>query len=311
MSPSSSSTYQVDRRRSVMVAIAAVATSCVLSFIFVEVYNHSPAGADGRVDALRSLAIALIPNTIAVLIVFIALSWLRVYGLSETHDQLDKIYTFLDVHVKQLVAEIEVVSSIDDVNYRDLFSTDGPVGIVANFAALPVRQSKGALRARFSSHRSGHLVVLADPDNQATLTQIAKSRELLPITNDVSGIRASICDTVATLLEAVPDKVASDSSLPIPGISIRFCSAPLGYTSYWTSNASYFSGLQTFPGQNSILPRLVAQGDSSVSIRQYGIDLTNRISENCKIASVEELLIIGESARDSTWKLRTRERIIV
>lgn len=284
--------------------LLSTTSTAVLVFIFVEVYRLKP-------NVWTTLALAVTPNIIGVLVVFLVLERLRVYGLSEAHDQLDAIQEFLETNVNKLAAEIEVINRMHDAPWRDIFSEPGPVGIIANFSTLPLNSGKTSLRNNFQTMRSGHVIVLADPDVASTLAEIAASRISQEYASTADTVKTAICNTIALLLDAIPDNSAASENSPIPGIKVLLSPRMLGVVCIWTAGCAYFSGLQSVKDDDvAVCPRLLAFGNSSISIRNYGREVVQRVSSDCREPTLKELLDLGSTVRDAASMEKLKRRII-
>lgn len=296
-----------EKAQAVIAILLALLTAIILIFAFWDVYygarDHPP------ISAFKAIVIGSIPSLLAVLTVYVVVDRLREYGLDQTHARLDRIYRYLNDHVKTLQAEIMIVDRMQDVPWRNLFATRGPVGILANFAPLALIQGKTSLRNSFSSTRSGHVIVLADPTNVQLLDNIAKSRERMKFANTSASVDRAIRDSLAHLMEAVPDGIAQVSDRPIPGISILLSSRMLGYTSYWTEEAVFLCGLQAIEDADCTVPRILMYGDSGVAARIYGKDAIQRLEATSRRPSIDELLDLCAPVRDEQWVSRMKARL--
>lgn len=270
-------------------------------------------GARNRddVSAVSALLLVLIPNTIGVLAVVLAADWLRASGLDQTHERLDSIHSYLQRHVKRLAADIEVVDRLEEVAWREVFDSEGPIRMIANFATLPLQQGKPALRATLERSRKGHAFVLADPENLGVVDEIAKFRSNLPYANDRASVDAAIRNSIAHVIESLPDDLVHHTDKPIPGIEILLSSSALGLTAYWKQDAAFVCGLQCLVDESAPAPRIMSRGDSSAALREYAETVLNRLRDSSRSASVDDLLQICMAVRSESWRDKMREKICV
>jgi hypothetical protein len=285
----------------------ALLMSAVLYAFFSGSYYIARGNND--VSAPRAMLITIIPNILGVLLVFLVVEWLRNYGLDQTIEKLDNIYGYLDRHVKTLAAEIDVVDRLDDVPWQAIFGSGGPICILSNFATQPLRLGHTALKKAFREERAGHLIVFADPEDSATVSQTAKSRQNLNYANDDASVVTAIRESLAYVVEALPDSVMNSPDSTIPGIEILLAREVVGFTAYWTSEAVSFSGLQCVPENGAPIPRIICHGNSSTTLRAYCEAVTRQIKLNSKAPTLNEVLNLCTPVRSQLWVNRMRTRL--
>lgn len=276
--------------------------------------------------AITSLAIAVIPNIVGVLAVFLISDWLKARGFSHNQEQLNTIEKrteelstisaiqsemrdYLYDHVRKLREEVQIVDRLADAPWKDVFSHKGAVGILANFAVLPINQGKTALRNKFETHRNGHKFIFLDPRESQLVDNLAELRKQLSYANDPKSIKEAICESLGTLLDALPDGIVATSNQVIPGIDIMLSKRIVGYTSFWTDASAVFCSTQTVRDDVAAVPLLVAFADSSYAIREYGAAVMRRLQGDVIHPSLDELLVICKESYPDYWISKTKERL--
>lgn len=263
-----------------------------------------------RVPWWQNLLLALLPNLLGVMAVYVTAEFLKPYTLAQTQEQLTDIQEFLAKRVTELASKVQMYETWDDVPWKDVFDSPGPVRMVSNFFPLPLKQGNAALKSNLGNIRSGHVFVFADPTNTVLLDKIAATRRYVGYATTGETVKTSICETLVHLLKAVPDNCAASATATLDGIEVLFSSKALPAVSVWTDDAAFVSGIPVFPEDVAYVPRLLAIGDSGAAVRAYSESLIERVRPICRRPTIDELLLLSVNGTTTVGVDSLRGRII-
>lgn len=298
----SSETAEFGRRRATLVVAALVLI--ILGGVYFWV-----AGTDA--NSVKNLVASTISGLMVGLVAFVAVLTSKGLGLWRRTDKLDAVFEFVEGQRRSLADQIRVFDNYHDVHWNSVLAGSGPLRFFGNFATLPLRQGRSAVGQALQSG-SGHVFVVLDPiDNEASLALLADARQHLDFANSSDGIEAAVRESVALLLDLLPE---GDRAIdrPILGVRVILAKQPTSFVSYGGASAIVISGHEVLPTASAgPTPRILLEGIAADRCRTY---IEAKIADlldtgDGREPTLGELVNIAGPVRNEAWALRVRRRI--